>query len=1148
MGRIGGLGESQVFDLQGRGDAGSAEVEKTGRRTDVGLVGDAGEPLPDQPPQPNPPMPPQDGGGRPSDVGGVEGLGEILAAPGGGELDEIVNPGAGNQGETSFYDMTKTADVHRVVEASLKDVRRQLKNVVNGEAKIAFLQKRIDALADGDRKSALERRLNELRSSAVALDDAVDEMTDLLACRRPAADGRDVETDEQRETRQLAEIDDMRVNLRNFRSDFDAQINRKSGVKSWFARRATNIGNFFTTTRNRFFGWIAREKQQYVPKTACDAFAEQRGTFEDLYGALLREVCAEDAVPDIPTTSLDEIGDYMASVADMIEAKTEDSVANMCYNSVKTQLRNIAENGGHKLMVLEAGVGFGFHFTDTADATVGVKGKYVYRVFGRGDGSVTVEHVGEGGLDAHATVRVGDVLQADGKAEGVLGGGASRTFRDLDSATRSVFSFKGRESKFFKHAVARFNPLFVKGRGLGQNFRLGMKYLGAALTFLPKLAARGVDALHRLRTGHHLLDCFDAAKQYTDRGYFALLRDRGTFTRADRLLAPRKNVVMTQRRTFGRGNVGAEVDLKAHLGFAHLRTDHAVDAGGDFNAKKTQYRTYMTYLTNEENGQCLGRLLELSRSGESLFPMGSDDLERRLQRLLAADPADVEGGAHALSEEILDALRQVIDVEDGYGGDLEGQAEAGHRVDYRAVADDYRKGMLVVAALLEKLDELEVDGDADLAKTRDELGELAKSHFENPAVSFPEDVFQEQFFVAYTTADGKKVVKHEHVFEYDVLGDLKTRMLGNTALADDVGSLGLSGEGVGRLAGRVGAKSAVEGASKALGLQGHVGVTVTTETPTGDVKGTWGGGVRKTYDLRFWSNITFDAIMRHYVNALCAEAGIPRPEHGNWKEMLTNAAIGAAASAGLQAFKDMAAKFRGQSPDGSMALADQNFVNGGYETDFDSLFAGLDVWRTGRSVQFEFLDGRLSAVSFGNGEKFAVNVAAPVGPVVIRGAYQFDSLENRHSFWMHPSFDALLDKCDATLGQGNRTQWKMFAQRNQAGFARMADVYMTFLEGGGDEPVDQNAADDRQRMVRLQQQVEMALSPSNPLHLSERVRTRLEQNQDRLRKAEDALRAACRAGDAQAKMLAMRTVLELTVRHFDILQSPEEFAEPAPVA
>lgn len=1138
----------------------------------------------------NPVFPQTDEPANVSERGGVTNLKDVVgvgskAVPG----DKGQIGSADEKGD--LYDMQTTAGLHNVVRKSLEGVKDLFLKTVNADEKIAALENDIKGLADGsEQKNKLESGLKELRALKEELGKAAEGLTKLLSYdeSRVSLGIADTlkETDAQREARLKTEINNMKVSLRNFRSDFDRKINRQG----WFTRTGHFLRNLLTTTRNSLFGKIFGhgQKQQYIHDYQLIRFEAAKDAFTRKFDSLAAQISLDWRTNNkFEEGTLDQIGSYMDSVAEMIEAKTEDTFANMCVKSVKDQLRNIAENGGYKLMMLEVGVGFGVHFTDNAEASVGVKGKYLYKVFSTGDGSVTIEHVGQGGADVRGKVRVGDILQVNAQGEAIIGGGKSFQYRDLDSAVRSMITRAGKESKLAKALGTRFNPLFIKGRGIGGNIKFGLKYVFVGLPWLVGMGVgKGMDKLHELRTGRHLFDTFDPAKQFRDRKYFDSLKDRGVFKQADKLLTPRKNVLLAGKRSFLRGGAGLGAAIKGRLGPSHLRLDNSLDAQEEFRAKKTDYRTYMTYLTNEQSGQCKDRVLSLMKQREPIFPLekrtggnlppddvrmvGGNSLEDDILEVLQAKADEVKGGKMSVAERIVGLLQKVIEAEDAYGSAFEELPDETKEQKYWSAARDYRKGMLTTAALFEKFDELDVE-DGKLKDSYEDLRETAMSHFENPVVQFPEEVFRERFFTQHTTEDGKIVIKHEHFFEYDALGDLKSKMLGDTALSDSLGA-GEGGFGgmlenaaPGKLLGRAGAIGAVEGGSKALGLEGSVGVTVTEEVPTAtDKKAEWLSKPRKTYDFQFSANATFDTVMRGMLNAYCKAEGIPLPEYGERTETGGNQAISALASALKRAFFDLKAKFDGVDPNSSIAKSDKHFVNGGNAP--EGMQVGLDFWRTGRTIRLEFFDGRLSSISFGDGEKLSFKLGVPLGPVVFHGEYKFEALENKHSFWTAPSYDALLEKCDAYMTKGNRTMWKMFTQRNQAGLARMADVYVKQMSGesigkGNALEKDSDAKDDIARIKHTRDRIGKFFEDPGFNKLPESLRRRLEENREKLQKAESMLAMVCELDDGlfrqmadlpkkereaieaqrrnlwQPKMEAMRSVLMFSVRHFDIMQA-----------
>lgn len=1139
---VGGFGPNPLNgDVVGR--AGDRNVDKVGLNgpQNPGDVGQAGK---------NPAFPPLEKSAVMSEQGGVASLKDVLAGP----------------AETSdTYGMETTEGLHKVVQKSVEGVELQFLKLVNADEKIAELERVIGGLPEGDKRDGFVRKLKQLRQIRDDIARTAKSMTSFLTGKantiEKGALEAAAETENERETRLRGEIDNMRVALRNFRRDFDRFINVKSCVSGWFSRQMDRIGDFFTTTRNSFFGHLAGETQQYVRKDSWEAFSYSKGRFEDAFKDLVKDLSAETAVKtDFGVKSLDDIGDYMDSVADMIEAKSEDTYTSMCIKSVKDQLRNIAENGGYKLMELELGIGFGVHLTDNLEATVGGKGKYLYKVFSPGDGSVTIEHVGQGGAEARAKVRVGDILQVNGQANIIAGKGKSYRYRNLDSAARSMIAADGGTK-----VTARLNPLFIRGRSIKQNVQFVARYLG-------RLFAKGLDAMHKLNTGNHLFREFDPARQHTDLAYFKSLKARGVFKSADRLLVPRKNVLNTGMRTFGRFSAGAGANLKLHFGPSHLRTDNSIDSYVDFKAEKTDYRTYMTYLTNEQNGECLGRVRTFIDQKKSIFPLGEkkagplagevrgSTLESDIIAVLQEDAPENAGGDKAVAKRILGLLQEVIDAEEEYGTWFEGLPEEDRN--YEKAARSYRTAMLTVAALLERFDALEFgEEDAELLEAYEQLRETAMSHFENPSLLFPEKVFSDKFFTQHTTADGKAVIKREHFFEYDLLGDLKPTMLINTDTrfpTEKVPGRKIAGKVLGRAA----AIAGVEGTSKSIGLEGSVGITVTEEEPTDtEGKAPWLCQTKKTYDVQFSANTTLEHIMRSCMRAWCKEEGVPLPETGDWKALLKATGVGSGVGAFKRALWDLLAKFKGENPDENLRVEIDNFVNSGRATsDLDKWFSGLDLWRDGHTIQLEFLDGRLSSVSFGHGEKMSFEVGlpigAPTGSVVIRGGYRFESHENQQSFWVHPSFDALLNKCDSFLSQGNRTMWKAFALRNQAGFARMADVYAKKIGDKGsvdDSEIasDLFAEDDFKRIGRMRDEIEKFINGARFKSLPRQQQDRLRRNYENLQLAEDVLRAVCAPDHIgleskreimQAKMFVMREVLELTVRHFDILRAKESLA------
>lgn len=1166
---VGGFGPNPLNgDVVGR--AGDRNVDKVGLNgpQNPGDVGQAGK---------NPAFPPLEKSAVMSEQGGVAGLKDVLAGP----------------AETSdSYGMETTEGLHKVVQKSVEGVKIQFLKRVKADEKIEKLEALINAnLGKFNKKEMriITDSLNYLKEKRDDVEHYAASLTNFLTGKANAKNKGIVElnaeTEDDREKRLREEIDNMRVSLRNFRSDYNQFMHVRPGFKGWASRGLTHIRNFFTTSRNRFFGFFTHQEQQYVSKDTWAAFEVARNSFAEEYGRLCNflfnhRVKSDFYIYGFGETSPEDIGDYMDSVADMIEAKSEDAIERMCIKSMKDQLRNIAENGGYKLMELELGLGFGIHLTDNAELMVGGKGKYLYKVFSPGDGSLTIEHVGQGGAEARAKVRVGDILQVDGQANIIAGKGTAYRYRDLDSAARSMIAADG-GTKF----KSRLNPLFIKGRSILQNICFAGKSVGWALTRLPKLAAWGMDALHRKRTGNHLFDAFDPDKQHQDLKYFNSLKARGVFKAADRLLVPRKNVIVSGTRSFSRFSAGAGANAKLHFGPAHLRTDNSIDSYVDFKAEKTDYRTYMTYLTNEQNGECLGRVRTLIDQKKSIFPLEEKEtgplagevrgstLEADIIAVLQEDAPENAGGDKAVAKRILGLLQEVIDAEEEYGTWFEGLPVEDRN--YEKAARSYRTAMLTVAALLERFEELGVE-DAGLLASHDDLRETVMSHFENPAVTFPEKLFRDKFFTQHTTADGKEVIKREHFFEYSLLADWKSKMHTNTDLnfpTTDVSG----GKIAGKVIARAAANAGVDGVSRLLGIEGSVGITVTEEAPTNKKgKAPWLCQTKKTYDIQFSATPSLDFIVSSCVRAWCKEEGVPFPQTDDWRKLLKktekedavkSARNGAIAGGLKRIFFDLLAKAKGKNPDMDLQTAIDNFVNGERATsDLDELFYGMDFWRDGHTIQLEFLDGRLSSVSFGNGEKLSLEVGLPIGAppgsVVIRGGYRFESHENTRSFWTHPSFDALLNKCDSYQSQGNRTKWKMFAQHNQGGFARMADVYAKAYAKFNPENLDETyvlddsaiagdpfVEDDLKRIGRMHDEIKALMDNENLFgSLPRQQQDRLRRNYENLQLAEDVLMVVCGSKHMglgteeeimEMKTLLMREVLEFTVRHFDILRAKE---------
>lgn len=840
----------------------------------------------------------------------------------------------------------------------------------------------------------------------------------------------------------------LRVSMRNFRYNFDEANNRDVG-----ARR--KIREFFSTTHTRLFAKLAGNELQWFDKGHIAVLKTREDNFGNRLGELLANTrlfpSGDGGAANLrPLSVLNEVvaQNVSRTAHEINEANRHFAgVSGQAFfeASARRQLQSIAQLGGRRALQLTGSVGIGVG-GEALNGQIKGKVRHSYMLSGTGNGSITIEHVLQGGVGLQGKLEVGKVVKANAEADVMVGVGrgvlSTKTFDNVDSAV-----------SYLTRGSGRLNPLLAKGRSNAENVT------GVGHFFRSLFTKDGAD--------------------FDERVYLHDMQKRGILKRTDDVLRRGRNTAPVETRAFTRIGGSGEVGVAVETPSLHFRFDASVkdEVYRDVYATKKSSQTYLFNIESMKSGMLVKDYI--NRFSPDSPPKGWLTDGRSTREWLKAsnnpsDPPLPDGWLHG-GERTVALLRSTL-VTDEHKENarqkaitllkdmrtcldlLEDRMSARYAqlddVDFNILAGKYHHLADACAAIGEFWDSKKLaDGaqDAD-RKAFDELREELRKRLNNPGVRFPENIYQEKMLVPVAeTEDGKVVNKLSARLNIDMFSE----MIKNTPVGEWLGDPEKVQVDLFSL--REGGRSVAEGVNGGVAglgpLQGAYTFEQITTHPKTPGRRPWSGHKRTEVNLRLPSNVTTTAVTLLLLQRHLIANHLPSPETADQlKDMLKDSGIGMIEDALTNFLKDALSK----ADDKTMGL--QDLLKAYYEQ-------GKDVSDEGVNLQLVYEDKRLASISFGGHEKEEVSYGfSSFGPTLEFG-YEYDVVVNEKRWLEAPSFDALAHICDDHLRVNNNNGLLRLAARNPKAFIRLFDIARKCLQNNNIDHLFGNAddADDARR-------------------------------------------------------------------------------------
>ncbi len=814
-------------------------------------------------------------------------------------------------------------------------------------------------------------------------------------------------------------LGNIKSTLRNFRYRFD----RDHALMTGYSHFKRAIGQFFSNSTRTHDNEAAAQFRN---------LAELESHFKELCGDRV-VLGAGRGAGEFTESRLLELSEDCHTINEAIRNidKSVDA-RGYAFEMAKSLVGDLATHGGEKFVDISGGVGAGFKI-GTFDGRVMAKGHHYYKIHSKGNGEVTVEHLNQLGIAGRATAGWDNLAKVDLNAEfggGIKTGSWSVTFKDIDSAAR-----------YLSGNVGKLNPLTLYGN-IGK--LVGDTVLGAAKILFKPFCWLGRNALWlagvntALDSGYGKNGEQDFVNRMTVGNILGKVAER---------ILPGANLLKSGRREYRFAKGGGEASGTFQTVFANLAGGLSENVEFQHKAVNTDYKPYMAVLEDEMHGTVLARVEREFDAGEG----GQAAETRRLMftvnvgRILGlvADPG------LRTPDAILKALADINKSMNDFARTFD--ADPGAKVPASAIAR-YRATARVAAALFEMWEALP-EGGVSKAQTVEfgRLSALVRRGVTNPSVKFPSELLQRELMVGRSYKDNVIVNRATVLFTYDALGSHSFKVMEGNELLE-------GGKLVNRMA-RAGVEGGLAGANGMTGvLQNGIEAEFITHVPKSTHRRPWQNDRRTEINLRFGpDSLVLDPILWAIGKAVADSTNAKNPANIEEAGAIAAKTLGLA---GMAALKRLFKDFRASASFGDVGDKLVKSQEKSLDVNAESMFGRLDI-RSGRNVQLVIEGGRLTGISFGDHSK--VDIRIDLGEVVVaEGEFNMDSVTNRNTFALDPSFHSLLAKCDGMTGYGNQANWVQYAAKQRGAFARMFDVVRNAIADGrnADVPRDKKEVED----------------------------------------------------------------------------------------
>lgn len=943
-----------------------------------------------------------------------------------------------------------------------------------GDAVDGFVKKMLD---DGrsDEIEALARKIDE-REAAGAEPAEVKDLRDQLENLRAASDKvlcqrrdkmfqyvlvannflkftlqecksrQDMPPEERQATLKKA-LTQLRRDIRKFRFEYDRHFElgvfgKTSGIFNW-ARIRRKFDNFFTTSRknHRLLERVIEKDQALVDDFTAQADALREKLGLDLRGKDGAGSFAFGHGAEAFSRELHDINSYVRGV------DLENDRDGIVFTSVKSQLKDMAREGGTRTLGVAIGLGGGIK-VGPIDARILGKGQFQYRITCDGSGTVQVEQFLGGGIEGRANVRVPGVLEGAAYAEGgVQSLRNGLKFKSVDDAARYI-------SRSSLMAVG--TPLFVTG-----------SISTAVTSWLKKLFTRSENIFTN------------------DRFFVEDLKSRGILNKMAQHILPDRNVVVVEETVEGvekGGGVGGDAKFQA----GPVRLEAGID------------RTWTRHEGVVKGAKPYLSSLEFDFAGEATKRVGDGIDLGKTPMIVAQEEVDairaVVADVQAKPGDVIGRLKELKDKIDAYAS---GAGAKDARANQESVARRYRNTAILAVVLFEKWKALAGAAAAtpDEKAAYDKLSGIVREALVHPAVEFSKNVFKNILQVSSgARRDNYSTVRTRVRFSYDLngpAGGIVESLVHNSAGADALT------EGVGTSTGLV-----------ANGIEAEY----ITRTNTDRGGSPWKARETTTINVRTGPDcLLVDAILFPIARHLAQGSGQPAPET---REAALNIVKDTASASGVAWLKGL---FLGKSEDDVVGQQSSPWYAAGWNVD-----------SSGRNVQIKFEDGRLRSISIGDQSRS--DVRYDVGQFVVAElGYTMNSVVNRNTHWIHPSFHSVVAKCESYIRVGNSSDWTVFALQNREVLARF-DGIVRAVERDRSEDLGGDDLKDGEQFRVLRDEIDKA----DFSRFDERRREALERNRAVFHRTLAAIRDADGGKRDLDRELRVKTLLECVVRHYSL--------------
>ncbi len=934
--------------------------------------------------------------------------------------------------DSKYYDASKRADMLRLAADSAKKVKEMFVGEARFEALIQQCKDKLEEIKDTiapEKKAQLESHislLEQLRDMAVAeRKKAVGCIkTDYLLTDPTGAVASDKKF-------QMKQLDQIRDSLRAFRYDIDQARGQSMGVMEWMrrffdnARTSVDQSKRMSTQQFNLIRSMDNEFNECLQKLRQELFlnapANNPGqAVQDDYEKASANVGLADKIDleasCVAATKLSHLTNdrirYHYSGAEKREAEN--------LKAIKSQLGDIAENGGSRSVTFKAGVDVlfgldikGLELNAKAGGTAEVTAKIKVN---NADGTVEVTYSGGGGVQASAKTSFG----VDPEEEAQDGLGVKAEVKANIGATYGVTKTYANIEEFAKTA-SRLNIMMTP-----RPFEVFFAYGKAAVKGIGRLFVLGATA-----TG------FRISRSNMDQlAYSTMLHNRNVFGKMGGVFLKRRNVEVLAERKAVTVKGGLKAQAEGGLYFATgedtvgSNLDFGGELGGEFSreisAKGQLYKSFAKSLM-----ECSAQYLESS------FEAEAEEMEGAWKDELVDIVHDgAENNVQGIAQSLSKLTAKLTGLEDSATGKTANDKE--FWIDFAA---NTRLLAMATALLTKRADALDpgAEATADAKAAAKAAGEYIIPRLANPVVKVPSKIFQENFFDIFNITTPRT---SQFVGIFKVSVDAFNNVIDSKM--DDFGV----GEGDMKTfkgtAGHNVAAGVTGIAKETVALKNQIEVRVTRENVVSKHKDArpWLNSGKTNIDVRVSPSlpvrVIFDIAARYYIKSA---GGLDELDEPKWKQEFIDGVLDGlkmvavdSAVASAKSFMDMTL---GEAAQKCPALG--KLIGGvGFATDAikDTYAFKDDTYKT---LRFEFgSGGRFSCFTLADDYDTEGKVTIKAGTHVgINFALSSKTTINDWSVMPKPTVNSIMKRAADYSMAGNTEGFISFLQRNKKGVLRL---------------------------------------------------------------------------------------------------------------